>query len=64
MKKDCPAGEDRVPVAYEDPTLQELWAVKATLNAEAGHNIEKLAEHARNFDLKAAITRIKGGTSC
>jgi hypothetical protein len=49
----------RTRLGREDPILQELWAVKAALNAEAGHSIEKLAEQARNFDLDATIARLK-----
>ena len=43
----------------EDPILQELWAVKATMNAESGYSIAKLAEQARQFDLEATIARLK-----
>lgn len=43
----------------EDPILQELWAVKAALNAEAGYSIERLAERTRRFDLEATIARLK-----
>jgi len=42
-----------------DPILQELWAVKAALNAEAGHSIDKLVERANSFDLEATIARLK-----
>lgn len=53
------ATPKRARLGREDPILQELWAVKAALNAEAGYSIEKLAERARNFDLKATIARLK-----
>lgn len=42
-----------------DPLLQELWAVKATLNAESGYSIQKLAEQARQFDLDATLARLR-----
>lgn len=42
-----------------DPLLQELWAVKATMNAESGYSILKLAEQARQFDLDATLARLR-----
>ncbi|MBK6999087.1 MAG: hypothetical protein IPH35_03630 [Rhodoferax sp.] len=48
-----------VRLGREDPVLQELWAVKAALNAEAGYSVAKLAEQARQFDLEATIARLK-----
>lgn len=49
----------RIRLGREDPILQELWAVKAAMNAEAGYSIAKLAEQARQFDLAATIERLK-----
>jgi len=49
----------RVRLGREDPVLQELWAVKAALNAEASYSIEKLTERARNFDMKATVARLQ-----
>lgn len=48
-----------VRLGREDPILQELWAVKAAMNAEAGYSIAKLAEQARQFDLEATMERLK-----
>lgn len=45
-----------------DPLLQELWAVKATMNAESGYSIQKLAEQARQFDLEATLARLRQQT--
>lgn len=42
-----------------DPLLQELWAIKAALNAEAGYSVEKRAAHARAFDLEATLARLR-----
>ncbi len=42
-----------------DPLLQELWAVKATMNAESGYSIHKLAEQARLFDLDATLAQLR-----
>jgi hypothetical protein len=42
-----------------DPLLQELWAIKATMNAESGYSIEKLAEQARQFNLEETLTRLR-----
>lgn len=49
----------RIRLGREDPILQELWAVKAAMNAEAGYSIEKLIERANSFDLAATIERLK-----
>ena len=55
-----PPQEQRRPrLGRNDPILQELWAVKAALNAEAGHSIDKLVERANSFDLEATIARLK-----
>ncbi|MDP2794683.1 MAG: hypothetical protein Q8O25_11510 [Sulfurisoma sp.] len=53
------ATPKRTRLGREDPILQELWAVKAALNAEAGYSIEKLVERANNFDLEATIARLR-----
>ncbi|MBK6999120.1 MAG: hypothetical protein IPH35_03805 [Rhodoferax sp.] len=49
----------RPRLGRHDPILQELWAVKAALNAEAGYSIDKLIERANSFDLEATIARLK-----
>lgn len=49
----------RTRLGREDPILQELWSVKAALNAEAGYSIEKLVERANDFDLEATIARLQ-----
>ncbi len=49
----------RVRLGRDDPILQELWAVKAAMNAEAGYSIEKLIERTHRFDLVATIDRLK-----
>lgn len=54
-----PFESPRPRLGRNDPILQELWAVKAAMNAEAGYSIAKLAEQARNFDLDATIARLK-----
>lgn len=54
-----PQEPPRPRLGRNDPILQELWAVKAALNAEAGYSIEKLAEMANSFDLEATIARLK-----
>ena len=46
-------------LGLNDPLLQELWAVKATMNAEADYSIHELAEQARQFDLEATLTRLR-----
>jgi len=48
-----------IRLGRKDPILQELWAVKATINAEADYSIAKLAERTRQFDLDATIARLK-----
>ena len=42
-----------------DPLLQELWAVKAKLNAEAGHSVRNRAAQSRAFDLEATLVRLR-----
>lgn len=42
-----------------DPLLQELWAVKAAMNAEAGYSVEKRAAQSRAFDLEATLSRLR-----
>lgn len=54
-----PMAAPRPRLGRNDPILQELWAVKAAMNAEAGYSIAKLAEQARQFDLEATIARLK-----
>ena len=43
----------------EDPLLQELWRIKAALNAEAEFSVERLAERAAGFDLDVAIASLR-----
>lgn len=61
LNAEIPARTAPKPVRLgrEDPILQELWAVKAAMNAEAGYSIAKLAEQARQFDLEATFARLK-----
>jgi hypothetical protein len=54
-----PIESPRPRLGRNDPILQELWAVKAAMNAEANYSITKLAEQARQFDLEATIARLK-----
>ena len=42
-----------------DPLLQELWAIKASLNASAEYRVEKLVEQANNFDLDAKLATLQ-----
>ena len=35
------------PSKRNDPILAELWAVKAKLNAEAGYDVKRLLDRAR-----------------
>ena len=58
-EKIAPATEKPVRLGRADPLLQELWAIKAALNAEAGYNLKTLAEQARQFDLDAALARLR-----
>jgi hypothetical protein len=51
--------QETARLGLNDPLLQELWAVKATMNAETGYSIHKLAEQAREFDLEATLTRLR-----
>ena len=45
-----------------DPLLQELWAVKAAMNAESGYSVERRAEQSRAFDLEATLTCLRQQT--
>jgi hypothetical protein len=45
-------------LGLNDPLLQELWAVKAAMNAESGYSIHKLAEQAREFNIDATLTHL------
>lgn len=54
-----PQESPRPRLGRNDPILQELWAVKAALNAEAGYSIDKIIERTRRFDLEATIARLK-----
>lgn len=55
----APATEKPARLGRADPLLQELWATKAALNAQAGYSVEKLAEQARQFDLDATLARLR-----
>lgn len=50
---------DSARLGRNDPLLQELWEVKATMNAESGYSVPKLAEQARQFNLEATLTRLR-----
>ena len=50
------ATHNTARLGCNDPLLQELWAIKATMNAESGYSIQKLAEHARQFNLEETLT--------
>lgn len=54
----APTTEKPARLGRTDPLLQELWAIKAALNAQAGYSVEKLAEQARQFDLDATLARL------
>lgn len=43
----------------DDPLLQELWAVKAALNAAAGYDVAQIAEQANRFDLEATLALLR-----
>jgi len=61
MKPDeiAPTTGKPIPLGRSDPLLQELWAIKAALNAQADYSVEKLAEQARQFDLDATLSRLR-----
>lgn len=42
-----------------DPLLQELWSVKAAMNAGSGYSVEKRAVQSRAFDLEATLVRLR-----
>lgn len=46
-------------LGIQDPLLQELWAIKADLNAAAGYSVERLAVEANKFDLEAKLARLQ-----
>ena len=46
-------------LGIEDPLLQELWAIKADLNAAAGYSVERLAVEANKFDLESKLARLQ-----
>ena len=56
-----PTSDVQTPtrLGRNDPTLQELWAVKAAMNAAAGHQVDKIIERTRRFDLAATLDRLK-----
>lgn len=52
---DQESGSSRIPKRRIDPILQEVYDIKAKLNAEAGYSVEKILERARlNSALNAA----------
>lgn len=55
----APVIEKPARLGREDPLLQELWAIKAALNAQAGYSVKTLAEQARQFDLDATLARLR-----
>lgn len=42
-----------------DPILAELWAVKAKLNAEAGYDVKRLLDKARETATRLLGAKIK-----
>ena len=42
-----------------DLLLQELWTVKAAMNAAAGYCVGKRAAHSRAFDLDETLARLR-----
>lgn len=46
----------------DDPLLQELWEIKASLNSAAKYSVACLAEEARRFDLAAELERIRNNS--
>ena len=42
-----------------DPLLQELWAIKASLNAAAEYSVERLAEKAKTFNPDAKLASLQ-----
>lgn len=42
-----------------DPLLQELWAIKAAMNAGAGYSVEKRAAQSRAFDLESTLAHLR-----
>ena len=60
MHKDiAPVIEKPARLGRTDPLLQDLWAIKAALNAQAGDSVEKLAEQARQFYLVATLAQLR-----
>lgn len=52
-KLDEPLNQPRK--RFIDPILQEVYDIKAKLNAEAGYSVDKILERARrNYELQAA----------
>ncbi|MCK9388861.1 MAG: hypothetical protein M0Q22_10795 [Sulfuritalea sp.] len=58
-EKIAPVTEKPARLGRADPLLQELWAIKAVLNAQAGYSVKKLAEQARQFDVDVALARLR-----
>ncbi|MTW22702.1 hypothetical protein [Allochromatium palmeri] len=52
------ATHDTARLGRNDPLLQELWTIKATMNANAGYSIQKLADQARQFNLEATLANL------
>ena len=42
-----------------DPLLQELWAIKAAMNAEAGYSVKTRAAQSREFDPESTLARLR-----
>lgn len=54
---DLPTHPVAIPRRRVDPILQEVYDLKAKLNAEAGYSVEKILERARqNTALQVAKT--------
>ena len=58
-KQLLPIEAPRPRLGRNDPILQELWAVKAAMNAAADYQVDKIIERTRHFDLEATIARLK-----
>jgi hypothetical protein len=48
-----------IRLGRNDFLLQELWAIKADLNASSEYCVEKLVEQANNFDLDAKLASLQ-----
>lgn len=49
---------NKLQLGRNDPILQELWEVKARLNAEAGYRVEAIIERAKRYDHAKALAAL------